>query len=343
MSKRITVHSYNILSPKYCTPKIFQQCDIKNLDSSTRFSLIKQKLEKSVNENAFICLQEVSQAWKEDLISFLKIRNYNLLLANYSDHMGVGIAYPHNEYELKSKKILTLGYNVPVKWEIRMNKMIDLVIQNAKQKPNENYLGIKKPKVIPQDWEVSLHRKNKIISASFTSKNDNKEFCIGNYHMPCFFKRPGVMLLHTSLCAKFMQNFSKNRPYILAGDFNFDPNSPPYKLLTNGVCSLNIDNWSNSKFSLGLKDSMKSAYYQFLGEEPEFTNFPGLSFYFKKTLDYFFYSPNFFTVSDIVVIPEVSSKNRLPNELEPSDHVLIGAVFDMNEDVVNEKEITNKE
>ena len=96
-------------------------------------------------------------------------------------------------------------------------------------------------------WSDALKRFNQVVSVrlqpkEFTSKGDNT-FCVSTYHMPCAFRTPGVMLVHTVLLLKHIQEFLLGKqpigsdvvaePSILVGDFNFKPNSLMYNVITN--------------------------------------------------------------------------------------------------------------
>ena len=187
---------------------------------------------------------------------------------------------------------------------------------------------------------------------------------IGNYHMPCAFRDQAVMTIHCDLVAHRIQSLashdkdtittsnsgSNRHPYVLAGDFNILPDSPQYELLTTGILPHNDDenNEVNSstnsplpqtKYGIEWKSSstkMKSAYATFNedGREPDHTNYAHNGAIsdesFIGTLDYIFVSDEHdWTVKDVVSLKHrVDVENGpYPNEVEPSDHVLIAATL----------------
>jgi hypothetical protein len=98
-------------------------------------------------------------------------------------------------------------------------------------------------------WSDALKRFNQVVSVRLQSKEaaqggkKAKTFCVSTYHMPCAFRTPGVMLVHTVLLLKHIQQFLLGRrpsagdaveePSILVGDFNFKPDSLMYNVITN--------------------------------------------------------------------------------------------------------------
>ena len=91
------------------------------------------------------------------------------------------------------------------------------------------------------------------------------------------------------------------------------------------------------KFELDLQEllSLKSAYKEFFGSEPDFTNYTWLptasSRPFIETLDYILYTDEL----DVQTCRELRSREHevvqahksMPNAIEPSDHLLIAATL----------------
>lgn len=99
-------------------------------------------------------------------------------------------------------------------------------------------------------WSDALKRFNQVVSVRLQPKWVNscgqrqKSFCVSTYHMPCAFRTPGVMLVHSVLLLKHVQQFVRDKrscstdgleqePSILVGDFNFKPGSLMYNAITN--------------------------------------------------------------------------------------------------------------
>jgi len=137
------------------------------------------------------------------------------------------------------------------------------------------------------------------------------EFLVSNYHMPCMFKKPFVMTIHSTLAALVTRKLATIRkgrstvviPHVLAGDFNLTPVSGMYHSIVttcragnshapvfDGVDTIppNFDKFltlfyseqglhhDNSEDDVSvIKDDIKfySLYREVNGEEPDFTNY----------------------------------------------------------------------
>lgn len=314
---RIKVHTYNILSPSFTSTAIFPRCVQHHLDSKSRYNKILKKLEQSIQGDAVICLQEVPGMWKDDLTKFFADQGYDFITSVYKKEAGVGIAYSSSKYTTEDIDISC----------IRDTKLWSI------HSPWKSFQHFSNTNSDP--WRISKARINSMITIGLVDKENNtlsqSPFYIGTYHMPCLFRHPSVMVIHSSLIAQHIQRISSGKSYVLAGDFNFKPHSAMYELLQNGLIDKKRreypsephwdDLWTPEQLP------MKSAYVSKLGREPLYTNYPGSPFHFQETLDYLFYSPEL-DVLDVVPLPEDRiHADVMPNETEPSDHLLIGATF----------------
>lgn len=80
MSSAFRIVSYNVLSPNLASPKYFTALDPLDLDSSTRYTRICDKLEQQMqgNEKSVFCLQEVSYEWAGQLHAFFGKHGYHV-------------------------------------------------------------------------------------------------------------------------------------------------------------------------------------------------------------------------------------------------------------------------
>jgi mRNA deadenylase 3'-5' endonuclease subunit Ccr4 len=190
-----------------------------------------------------------------------------------------------------------------------------------------------RPEIDP--YEMARDRKNTMVALELVK--DNKAFWVSTYHMPCAFRTPLVMTMHAALVAQAIQKLAGGIPYILAGDFNLMPTSQEYKLLTGG----RLDN-DNPVFKLPVGDNwlptvldMNSVYKEANGLEPHFTNYAQSRGgpMFIECLDYIFYNEfggNVFELKGVRKLPGRQETNGpLPNGEHPSDHLPIGATFEL--------------
>lgn len=87
----------------------------------------------------------------------------------------------------------------------------------------------------------------------------------------------------------------------------------------------------NDSWKPALQVPFGSAYKEKNGVEPNFTNYAKVKDdpEFIDTLDYIFYAPkDAWQVDDVLPLPDRSEvAGPLPNENEPSDHILISATM----------------
>jgi endonuclease/exonuclease/phosphatase family metal-dependent hydrolase len=156
-----------------------------------------------------------------------------------------------------------------------------------------------------------------------------------------------VMVYHAALAAQRALALADGEPCILAGDFNFAPDSAPYAVLTRG--SLDAahphqppvrahDPWRPS-----LPRALRSAYVAATGEEPDFTNLAVTRFQpdtpFCGTLDYIFLGDGAAARWKVRRVRELPHRERIlaetksyPTAAEPSDHVAIWCDLDLVEE-----------
>eukprot|EP01041_Mallomonas_annulata_P005175 gene5175-10349_t len=330
----VRVTTYNVLSSHLGGPDYYTKCKPEALAAEKRLELIKQKLDIEINSKSIICLQEVSTVWAGFLHAYFSQKGYHFVTGLYGSkfngYMGVGVAVPNSEYDILNVDITRIA---DTKRTIRRPKpsFIAKLFLDFKHNFQKFLRSLNLLKRAPQDpWKEALNRMNQMISLKLRSKQTQKSFHIGTYHLPCMFFLPQVMMIHSALSAQHIQKLAKNDPYIFVGDFNIKPDSSMYKLLTQGEVESNNpelpvmdpeDNWSPKVTPL------RSAYKEFNSKEPDFTNYAQVKEEpaFIDTLDYIFLSKQW-KVNEVLFTPHRDSiDGPLPNEKEPSDHIIIGA------------------
>ena len=146
------------------------------------------------------------------------------------------------------------------------------------------------------------------------------------------------MVTHAALAAQRAHSFANGNPFVLAGDFNFKPDSSIYALLTTGHLEhdhphqppvIEGDSWRAD-----VPVPLVSAYVSATGSEPDFTNLATTkidSEPFVSTLDYIFLSDKgtssrwrALNVRPLPLREEVlRTCKSYPTADEPSDHVAI--------------------
>jgi len=174
------------------------------------------------------------------------IANNLLLIASllaprrFNGYMGVGIAYPRNSYDLKGCEVDVLADRE--KWHL-----------DGKPPPKPwwskalGWMGSFTPKLLKSSakplecpFELASRRSNVMVTLHLSPPfSPSSSFAISTYHMPCAFRTPQMMALHSSLSVRNIQQRAEQwgtSRYVLAGDFNLKPDSGLYKMITTGQC-----------------------------------------------------------------------------------------------------------
>ena len=313
----VRVVTYNVLTPGYAAEHVVASPGC--LAPGARLSMLQQKLLPEVARHSVLCLQELSLGWAGHLGAWLSDMGYHLVSAQYSRpnslYMGVAIAYPRNWYMLE---------------EARMQRVGDF-----KPRPSSG-----EPPVAP--WPLVRARENQMVSVRLRpcvgGREGGREFTVSNYHMPCVWMDGRFMRAHAALAAQAARAFAAGLPYVLAGDFNFTPETPAYAMMTRGSAERDEpppeapgDGWACE-----VRPPLRSACAVALGREPAFTT---LSLKrsdaaqggkpFGDTLDYVFLSPEW-AVEGVAGVSEGElgalrerGGGTMPFPGEPSDHAMI--------------------
>lgn len=319
---RVRCATYNLLAEYFCDAAYFRHCNPSHLKYGIRLRSAMQILQDEMHAGSILCLQEVSYCWKRDLASFFAARS-----RNYAFHtpregsLNVGIAYPADKYKVVDETVVVVKslYPFPRKDSTVVATMKQGLGQAGFSLLNGEALDVK---------NLTLNRPNAMTCLRLQCKSSGAEFVVGTFHMPCCYKTPSIMVAHAALSAKYIHDWSKGAPYIYCGDFNSTPATSPYRLLTQG--SLPDDHPNFPHLGDGWLPSispLRSAYEVKDGREPEFTNFARVKNdpAFVDTIDYIFISKEW-KVDAVKKLPTIQeTKGPLPNDREPSDHILIAS------------------
>mmetsp|Transcript_3150 Transcript_3150/g.10914 ORF Transcript_3150/g.10914 Transcript_3150/m.10914 type:complete len:345 (-) Transcript_3150:181-1215(-) len=328
----VHVVSYNVLSSSLASPGYFQHCRPENLHAEKRYKKLTLKLEEQVKRSAVICLQEVSTAWAGQLHSFFQKEDYYLISSHYTKqwqgYMGSAIAFPTTRFTAEEVEVVRVADTKS--WPKRPKPTMFGKLSTAVQ---DLFFG---PKRNEDHYDLARNRQNTMVLCKLKCRTSGKKICVGTYHMPCMFWAPKVMVIHSALVCQKIQSFSKGEDTVLCGDFNFKPTDSMYELCTRGSISEDDENYPEpthpeETWTPELEYGFDSAYKTVNGEEPDFTNYAKIRDdpTFIETLDYVFYSPSL-KAKDVVAVPHRDDvEGPLPNKEEPSDHIMVGATFEL--------------
>lgn len=236
---QVRIVNYNVLSSHLAAPSWFPSCKPENLDAKNRLMKLKAKLQPEVDREAIICLQEVSIKWAGPLHQFFSIHNYHFVTALYGNrrngYMGVAIAVPINKYDITDIDITCIADTKRMPRIVSKPKTLFSSIWEMITNLFVGFLLYWKLYTPPLDiWDNTLYRKNQMICIQLKQKQQENQFVVGTYHMPCMFELTPVMMAHCALSSQHIQRYANGLPFVYTGDFNVKPNTPEYKLLTEG-------------------------------------------------------------------------------------------------------------
>lgn len=345
---KVRVVSYNVLSDSLCSPKSYPTLNPEHLEPAARLPSVLKRIDDEVKNNSVICLQEVTYNWAGSLHTYFAKQGYHMVTGLYgrkfNGYMGIAIAWPTAKMDALDVDISRLsdkrdgGWPRPPEDETDgLGKVIKNIVSFAK-KPLMKIGILSSPPMEP--WSYSENRFNMLLRVKLQDRASDRQFCLGNYHMPCTFYCPPVMTIHCDMAAKAVQSYADGLPYILAGDWNIKPQDSMYQLLTSGDMDKEDPAYPPSRYGVEWTPSakpMQSAYAVVEGKEPDFTNFAAPRNIgeegFIDTLDYIFCGSDWIVQSVKKLPHRDEADGPFPNEIEPSDHILLAA--DLKHDGVN--------
>lgn len=317
----IRVITFNILSQDCVTNEYFPFVQKHYLDFEFRLVRLKQLLSSWIKVNFIICLQELSEQWKNELVDFFATNRYSFEWTIYPENkMGVGIAYPSNHYQILQKDEFTCGDYVGRHFSQLFN------IEPAEDR-----------KQIIEELKNASKSKNVMLSLLLNCKYKGTDtgvnLIISTYHMPCKFLQKYFLISHIHAIKNRLSELktqNKADSVVLTGDFNINPSKLEYLYLTNsfeGEYLLNNvkDVYSSVGLDLFSGVCMRSAYLSINLAEPKYTNVSmQKDSTFIDCLDYILVNDSVGVRSCTVGL---TTENYIPypNGLCPSDHLPLSA------------------
>lgn len=320
--------SYNVLSPNLAKPSWFAFTEPEHLNNDTRFNKLISKIEEYCEQNYIICLQELSEEWEMKLHPIFNSLFYTLISARYgyagNGFMGVAIAFPNN-YSLIESKTFMVGSSIVNMYEKPELTTFEKALSYV---PFSKYLYNFNKTTDYHTVNEARNRDNRMLSLKL-SLEENYNIWIHNYHMPFAFMKPIIMNEHARAVMNIISTNCDNSDIFLVGDFNSQPVSKAYSIITENM----IDYYADKRFNTCMTKSL------FKGNLNEFRGyidyiFKGNINEFRGCIDYIFYAPN----SDNLLNVDEDFKNEqhelnsliddnLPNETHSSDHLPLIASF----------------
>ncbi|CAA2982378.1 Hypothetical predicted protein [Olea europaea subsp. europaea] len=328
--------SYNILAQSYVKSAFFPYSPSPCLKWKARSQAILTVL-KSL-EADFYCLQEVDEYdsfYKKNMESLGYASIYTQRSGKKKD--GCGIFYKHNIAELVIEEKIDYNDLVNSVQDGRnafMDKDSGSLTHEAESELKDGLepQDTQDDRGDPNDPRVRLKRDCVGIMAAFRLKNPSSHHVIiANTHIYWDPEWADVKLAQAKYLLSRLVEFKKivadkfdcTPSVLVAGDFNSVPGDQVYQYIVSGTTSVGAEIAEDLPIPL-------SSLYAFTRGEPQFTNCtPG----FTGTLDYILFSPSdHIKPISYLELPEHESsdvRGGLPNYYHPSDHLPIGAEFEV--------------
>jgi 2',5'-phosphodiesterase len=362
---KMQVATYNVLSSALCDTAYYPHVDAKHCASSHRYICLLSKLDALVNLDVTICLQEVSMEWAGLLHAYFDSRGYTFIVSNYETRsngfMGVGIAFSRDSFKLISSKMVVVGDTKVGGWKAphasppsKMGLTASFLMNGLRSFVTEMkriWLGVDDTRR-RTTWDLAKNRSNVMVSVVLRPKKmdvGTLDVMVATYHMPCQFWDPAVMTIHTAICFQELQRQAGSMPYVLAGDFNFKPQSPMYKLITgwglDPVVNDPEDEEVHGKSTIPSRvlypgdpfnynfQAMASVYDPKRHPFSCYAQTKDAKNPFFGMLDHIFYHSgartklNLIETIDLTATCEDATETSLPSETQGSDHLLFWARF----------------
>eukprot|EP01062_Namystynia_karyoxenos_P073443 TRINITY_DN70240_c0_g1_i1.p1 TRINITY_DN70240_c0_g1~~TRINITY_DN70240_c0_g1_i1.p1 ORF type:complete len:382 (+),score=86.16 TRINITY_DN70240_c0_g1_i1:87-1148(+) len=324
----VAVASWNILTPGYCSAADYCHSLPEDCDPATRLKRVLGKLSAAMDSGyQVICLQEVGLSWAGPLHALFASRGFHFVHSGYgsqaSDNFGVGVAWCTKSLRCRGVELRALADTASFSWP-------------RQEQQSTSFLGWlsglffrRQPEFSP--WAEAQRRRN-LYCMAHLEQSDGTPFTVGCYHMPCLFgsaERVQTVNIHAALLAQRLHAAADGAPYLLVGDFNFQPGTSPYNLMTTGQLADSDPECPRGPEGFSLEVSpLSSAYAAATGVEPMWTCHAQQTRDaepFTGTLDYILASPQW-KVEEVMPLPaEPPSVKSHPTADEPSDHIMIGA------------------
>ena len=326
---QLSVLSYNILADCYAHSTEFWYCN--TLSPLLRHDSLMKEL-SAVSYGSILCFQEVTEQY------------FSSLLLPYLSGLGYGAVFQQKSNRHKESARSEDGVATFYK--------LDKCVLMAQQPIviNELMGSSWKHKFGNSSMPDTCYRDTVALLTAFSI--EDKIVSVANVHILFDWLRPDVRALQGCLVLNKLVEFAntnKSCAYLYCGDFNSQPSTALYHLLTAGVLTAEMRAHFQRSSSLvpventekttefvpyfelfrdlyQIPETVKSAYLTVQGHEPHYTNYTGD---FQVCLDYIFYSRTLYP-SSVLSLPserDLRSEVALPNSVMSSDHLSMKAEF----------------
>ncbi|KAM9859791.1 2',5'-phosphodiesterase 12 [Aulostomus maculatus] len=311
----VRVVSYNILANVYAQTELsktvlYTYCAPYALELDYRQNLIKKEL---AGYNAdIICLQEVDIGVFEDSLTpaldafgldgVFKIKD--------KQHEGLATFYRRTKFKLLSCHDICFSEALtsdPIHHELLQKVSVCRTLKSR---------VLKRSTALQVSVLEDLHKPDRRV-------------CVANTHLYWHPKGGDVRLVQMGVALKHLSHVinqvAPEAPLVFCGDFNSNPNSGVFQLVSDTAVSQEHADWSSSGLEESCPMELLSTLPPMLSacSQLEYTNYVGG---FQGCLDYIFIQPQRMEVEQMIPLPshqEVTTYTALPSVAHPSDHIAL--------------------
>lgn len=332
------VLSYNILAPIYATKTIYPYCPMHALQWNYRRNNLLREITDYNSD--IICLQEVQcNHFEEFFQPMLSDKGYDGIFKQKTRDVrgmeakkidGCAIFYKKDRFALMEQ------------YHVEFNEAAKNMIEQQRQSSQHRYHTKKLDKYLRRlcKGNIALVLVLEEIGGADAQgrrrRGQRRKLCVANTHIYWDPEFADVKLWQTWVLCQELSKLviQRDLPLLLCGDFNSEPPSSCYSLLsTQAVNDSSIEEviHEQKKWMFPAPHDMTNqlplqSAYSPIGE-PKYTNYTG---HFVGTLDYMWYTKNHLTclaVLDVDSEEEVSKETACPNSTYSSDHISLLAEF----------------
>lgn len=319
----VHIVTYNILAADLLSPDLHRYAPRGFI--GFRRGLIHQKLMPHIHSKAILCLQEVRLDDESYLRDVFQVHQYTTYISHDRHaQLKVMIAVPTDIF-----------YIMEAKSELPTMSQPDF--------PPSFGLGTGvNPGGEISPFYLAKERQRCFVFLRLFCRLNNGVFCVGTYHMPVLHTTPQAQFMLTSFLMRAFHQFRGQHPGVLAGDFNFTPDSASYRLMVSAQHYSALEDIPQKEtcrtvscapidvlpFLPTREMAMRSAFMSCINSEPNFTTYTCTRTErdFIATIDYIFVSPEINLLC--VFHPDQGQvQNPLPSDWEPSDHLMVCALI----------------
>lgn len=288
-----------------------------------QWNILSQSLGQ--NNDNFICCPDEALTWESrkyliiqeiiqndpDIICLQEVDHFKFLQCILSTQNYEGIFYPKPD----SPCLYILENNGPDGCAI-FYKTNKFEIINHETRILEMWGGIQTNQVA--------------IAVNFRLRDTNKELSVCTTHLKA---RHGALLAKLRNeqgkdLLKFVRSFAENRPIVMCGDFNAEPNEPVYSTIINNELLNLSSSYADMMGSETVTDNAQTDEPRNRADELALREPPFTTWKIREdgevchTIDYIFYSQDKFQVKNCLQFPDGPEigKGRTPSFRYPSDH-----------------------